>query len=127
MSELTPLTEYTKNGFYYQLVERQGDWAIFRQSTIKDSTAPFNVGMAWEVFKIKVSKEAEMTVKNEEGQDVVVKFAPKECAPSNESFGNGAWSCPTLKRAKEKLAEAIENENTNKLKREQKCQNNSMN
>ena len=105
MSELTPLTEYTKNGFYYQLVERQGDWAIFRQSTVKDSTAPLNVGMAWEVFKVKVSKEAEMLVKDADGKEVLVKFAPKECAPGNEDFGKTAYSCNSLERAKQKLKE----------------------
>jgi hypothetical protein len=115
---MEPLTNYQKNGFYYQLVERQGDWAIFRQSTVKDSTAPLNVGMAWEVFKIKVSKEAEMLVKGADGNEVLVKFAPKECAPPNEAFGSYAWSCPTLKRAKEKLQEAIKNEKINKERRE---------
>jgi hypothetical protein len=117
---LTPLTSYTKNKFYYQLVERHGDWVVFRQSAKPDSTAPFDVGMAWEVFKIHVSKEAEMLVKNDEGEKVLVKFAPKECAPSNEQFGNGAWSCCSLKRAREKLEEAIENEKRNKERREKR-------
>lgn len=119
MSELTPLTEYTKNGFYYQLVERQGDWAIFRQSTVKDSTSPLDRGMAWEVFKIKVSKEAEWEVTDKEGNKTLLKVEPKECAPSNEEFGRGsAWSCPSLTRAREKLREAIENEKVNKERRE---------
>lgn len=117
---MEPLKSYVKNGFYYQLVERQGDWAIFRQSTVKDSTAPLDMGMAWEVFKIKVSKEAEMLVKDADGKETLVKFAPKECAPSNESFGSHAWSCPTLKRAREKLREAIEKEKSNKQNRENK-------
>lgn len=104
---LIPLTNYTKNGFYYQLVERQGDWAIFRQSGKKDSTAPLDVGMAWEVFRIKTSKGGEMTVKNKEGESVTVKFEPKECAPGDNDFGFSAWSCPTLARAREKMAERI--------------------
>lgn len=110
---------YTKNGFYYQLVERQGDWGIFRQSTVKDSTAPLNVGMAWEVFKIKVSKEGEAIMNG-----VLVKFEAKECAPSNEEIGRGhAWSCPTLKRAQEKLAEAIEKEKLTEERREARVNN----
>jgi len=117
---MEPLKSYTKNGFYYQLVEREGDWAIFRQSTQPDSKAPLNVGMAWEVFRVYVSKEAEMLVENKEGEKVLVKFAPKECAPSNESFGKNAWSCPTLARAREKLREAIENEKINKQRKENK-------
>jgi hypothetical protein len=120
---MEPLINYTKNKFYYQLVERRGDWAIFRQSAKPDSTAPFDVGMAWEVFKIHVSKEAEMLVKNAEGEELLVKFAPKECAPSNEQFGNGAWSCCSLKRAYEKLEEAIENEKRNKERREKREKN----
>jgi hypothetical protein len=107
---MSPLTEYTKNGFYYQLVERKGDWVIFRQSTVKDSTAPFDVGMAWEVFKIKVSKEGEMWVTDKEGNKSLIKFEAKECAPGNEDFGRNAFSCPTLKRAREKLEEAIKHE-----------------
>lgn len=113
------LKNYTKNGFYYQLVERQGDWAIFRQSTVKDSTSPMDIGIAWEVFKIKVSKECEAMMGG-----VLVKFEAKECPPSNESFGNGAWSCHTLERAREKLAEAIKNEALNKEKREARSSNN---
>jgi hypothetical protein len=108
---MEPLQKYTKNGFYYQLVDRVGDWAIFRQSGKQDSDAPFDVGMAWEVFRIKVSKEAEMKVKNKEGEIVIVKFAPKECPPGDEAFGRGrAWSCPSLKRAKEKLQEACDSD-----------------
>ena len=100
------IKEYVKNGFYYQLVERENDWVIFRQSTVKDSTSPFHLGMAWEVFKIHVSKEAEMLVKNAEEEEILVKFEPKECPPSNEQFGRGrAWSCPSLERAREKLKE----------------------
>jgi hypothetical protein len=105
---MEPLKSYQKNSFYYQLVERSGDWAIFRQSAKPDSTAPFDVGMAWEVFRIKVSKEAEMKVKNKEGEVVVVKFAPKECPPGDEAFGKWAWSCNSLARAREKLREVIE-------------------
>lgn len=114
---LIPLTTYTKNSFHYQLVERRGDWAIFRQSAKKDSTAPLDVGMAWEVFRIKVSKGGEMTVKGADGP-VVVKFEPKESPPSDESFGSGAWSCCSLSRAYEKLAEAIESEKVNKERRD---------
>ncbi len=112
------ITNYVKNGFHYQLVERRGDWVIFRQSAKKDSTAPFGVGMAWEVFRIKVSKGGEMTVKGADGQPVVVKFEPKECPPSDESFGSGVWSCHSLLRAYEKLAEAIESEKINKERRD---------
>ncbi len=115
---MTPLTEYTKNGFYYQLVDRQGDWVIFRQSGKENSKAPFDVGMAWEVFKIHISKECEMLVKNAEGKEVLVKFAPKECGPSNEQFGAGAWSCHSLVRAYEKRAEAMAREIENKEKRD---------
>lgn len=116
---LPQLKEYTKNGFHYQLVERRGDWVIFRQGTTKDSTLPMDVGMAWEVFKIHVSKEAEMLVENAEGEKVLVKFAPKECAPSNEDFGRGkAWSCHSLKRAREKIVEAIGNERINKERKD---------
>jgi hypothetical protein len=115
---LTPLTEYQKNSFHYQLVERRGDWAIFRQSGKKDSTAPFDVGMAWEVFKIKVSKYAEWTVTDKDGNKTLLKAEPKECAPSDESFGHYAWSCHTLKRAYEKLEEAMLNEQANKDRRE---------
>ena len=112
------IRNYTKNGFYYQLVERRGDWAIFRQSGTKDSTAPFDVGMAWEVFKVKVSKYAEWTVTDKEGNKTLLKVEPKECAPGDNDFGHSAFSCPTLKRAYERLAESIENDKMNKERRE---------
>jgi len=107
-SNMEPLKSYQKNGFYYQLVERSGDWVIFRQSTQPDSSAPFDVGMAWEVFRIKVSKEGEMKVKDKDGNETVVKFLPKECPPGNEEFGTNAYSCHSLARAREKLKELIE-------------------
>jgi hypothetical protein len=113
------LTNYTKNGFYYQLVERQGDWAIFRQAANRDSELPFDIGMSWEVFKIKVSKGGDMKVKDKEGNPLIIHCEPKECSPGDEMFGRGsAWSCPTLKRAREKLKEAIQNEAQNKERRE---------
>jgi hypothetical protein len=119
---LAPLKEYQKNGFYYQLVERRGDWVIFKQCAQIPTPDP-NKAMAWEVFKIHVSKEAEMMVKNKEGEQVLVKFEPKECGPSNEQFGNGAYSCHSLARAYEKLEECIQNEAENKLRREARVNN----
>jgi hypothetical protein len=101
------LTNYTKNGFYYQLVERQGDWAIFRQSSKKDSTTPLDVGMAWEVFKIKVSKGGDMKVKDKDGNPLIIHCEPKECPPGDEMFGSNGWSCHTLARAREKMAERM--------------------
>jgi len=113
------LTNYVKNGFYYQLVERRGDWVIFKQCANKPKpNSDPNCAMAWEVFRIHVSKECEMLVKNKEGKEVLVKFAPKECGPSNEDFGSKAWSCNSLRRAREKLDEAMCNEAINKERRE---------
>ena len=117
---MTTLTNFQKNGFYYQLVDRKGDWVIFRQSTRPDSKAPFNVGMAWEVFKIKVSKYAEWLVTDKEGNKTLLKVEPKECAPGDNDFGHSAFSCHTLKRAYQKLEECIQNEAENKLRRENK-------
>jgi hypothetical protein len=117
---MEPLTNFIKNGFHYQLVTRKGDWAIFKQCLNKPllESDP-SKGMAWEVFKIHVSKEAEMLVKNVEGKEILIKFEPKECGPSNEDFGrHNAWSCPSLSRAYEKLEEAMLNEQVNKDRRE---------
>jgi hypothetical protein len=119
---MEPLMNFQKNGFHYQLVERRGDWAIFKQCAQTPTPDP-KCAMAWEVFRIHVSKEAEMLVKNKEGEQVLVKFEPKECGPSNEQFGNNAFSCNSLQRAYEKLEECIQNEAENKLRRDARVSN----
>ncbi len=116
---MEPLTTFVKNHFHYQLVERRGDWVIFKQCMHKpELNSDPNKAMAWEVFKIHVSKEMEGAFKNKEGEEIIVKFEPKECGPSNEDFGSKAWSCNSLRRAYEKLEEAIQNEAVNKERRE---------
>ena len=107
------LEYYVKNGFYYELVDRKGDWVIFKQRLEKGRGC-----LAFEVFKIHISKEMDGTFKNKVGEEIIVKFAPKECGPSNEAFGASAWSVKTLERAYEKRAEAMAREIENKEKRD---------
>lgn len=85
---------YSKNGFHYELVVRDGPYAIFKQRL-----RPGAGCLAYEVIKIKCLKEAVMFGRTIEAHEV---------GPSNEDFGKSGWTYPTLARAKEKFRQLIE-------------------
>lgn len=89
---------YKKNGYDFKLIKRQGDVAIFSQYSEGEI-------IAYEVFEIRKQKEADW------GE---IHYEAKERIPSNEEWGNNAYTVWTLKEAMAKVAEiqlAIDNRN----------------
>jgi len=70
-----------KNGYDYYLVERNENYAVYKQT---DET---NDIYAFEVFKIKNRKETEIKGR---------KIEAGEVFPGNEEFGKTAWSIPVF-------------------------------
>lgn len=90
------LLNYSKNKFYYELVLRQDDFAIFRQRL-----EPGRGCLAYEVIRIRFREES----------TIFDKIWPAaEYAPSNEEWGTHGWTLPTLEAAQIKLKEVIEKE-----------------
>lgn len=78
-----------KNGFSYTLVLRGKRSCIYRQEV--------TVNMHYyEAFVIKVKPAKEIFGKS---------LPEREVFPANEDFGESAWSCRTLKRAKIRFIE----------------------
>jgi hypothetical protein len=72
-----------KNGFTYTQVLREGKSCIYHQTSGE-------IPIAFEVFTIKVMLE----------RNVFGKIYPeKEVFPSDEDFGQTAWTCRTLEDA----------------------------
>jgi hypothetical protein len=93
-----------KNGFDYKLIERDQNCAIYEQLD-KDYDGKIHT-VAFEVFIIKKTKDAEIAGNKIEGGEVF---------PGNEDFGRDAYSYGifgdreyALKRAYEKYAELQE-------------------
>ena len=91
---MKPLAKtFSKNGFTYEEVIRQGDIAIYKQRL-----RPGAGELAFEVFRVNKNEERKMG-------GAVIPAA--ESGPSNEQFGASAWSYPELGRAKAKFAELV--------------------
>jgi len=69
-----------KNGFDYELVERNDNVAIYKQV---DNTLSQQMIVSYEVFIIKTRKEGRI------GDNII---EAGEIFPSNESFGKSAWT-----------------------------------
>lgn len=82
---------YRKNGFHYELVEREGILAIYKQRL-----RPGVGGLGYEVIRIKQLDAVHLF-----GRDVEAH----EAAPSNEEWGREGWTYPTLEAARAKVAE----------------------
>jgi hypothetical protein len=83
-----------KNGFTYELILRDGNYAIYQQRL-----RPGVGCLAFEVWHIQVEPEGK----------IMDKVVPqREVGPSNESFGWQGWSYPDLGRAKAKMRALIE-------------------
>ena len=89
-----PLGEtYGKNTFHYELVIRDGNYAIFKQRL-----RPGVGCLAYEVIRIRVAPEI----------TIMGKVTPeREISPPNELFVIDGWSYPTLERAKIKFHELV--------------------
>lgn len=95
------LTEYTKNGYHFSLVKRQGDVAIFRG--VKD----FSPSINWEVIYIQNSPGGPRIFNTTENTPVEVMFEPKEYPPSNNQWGEKGWTCLSLEAAQAKMEELL--------------------
>ena len=76
-----------KNGYDYELIQRTDKVALYAQTIHGDV-------IGYEVFFIKEQKESNVVIDN-----VKVHFEHKEAFPSNEDFGNIAWSFTMEKNA----------------------------
>lgn len=88
---------YQKNGFDYELVMRDGKFAIFAQRARRHDGSVGGV-LAYEVIVIRVKKESE----------AFGKIVPcREVAPADEDFGMYGWSYPTKEMALPKYRKLI--------------------
>jgi ASC-1-like (ASCH) protein len=85
---------YSKNTFYYELVVRSGDIAIFKQRL-----RPGEGCLAYEVIKVQKHETYVIKDKKKGIENVILAH---EGAPGNEQWGTFGWTYPTLERAKEK-------------------------
>ena len=84
--EFSPLaTKFTKRGFEYELVERRGDIAIYKQSKV----------VAFEV--VKIQKRPEWVI----GGNTVPAH---ESMPSDSQWGMAGWTLDNLESAQSKMA-----------------------
>lgn len=94
-------TEFTYDGFDYRLVKRQGDVAIFSQSSGK-------LVISYEVVIIRVKP-----AKTFPGGRVVPE---REAYPTNEEWGKYAWTCATRERADERFQALVDSSQERQFK-----------
>lgn len=80
-------SEIKRNGYTYQLVERDERRAIYKQETY-----------GYEVFKIKQSKP------HPKATEDLINFDKVEVFPNDEDFGVIAWHVKTLEDAQKRYA-----------------------
>lgn len=88
-------TTFTKNGFDFQQVKRDGEYAIYK----KTGTGKPCRGICFEV--IRIQSHTGRIFPN--GQIA----PPSEFYPSSESWGIDGFTCQTIERAEAILAELI--------------------
>lgn len=89
------LDSFKKNGFFYEIIKREGNFAILKQRL-----RPGVGCLAYETIVIRSY------------QDYYIKgnlIEASEFAPGNEDFGQYGWSFPTLERAEEKFQWLLKN------------------
>jgi fumarylacetoacetate (FAA) hydrolase family protein len=94
------LTEYTSNGYEFQLVVRDGDIAIFKGT--KPDRVRKGVLENWEVIKIQRVRKDHKYPNGE------ILLAGTEHAPNNNSWGTNGWTCSNYNHALEKYNSLIE-------------------
>jgi hypothetical protein len=90
---------FTKNGWFYKLVERTPLGAIYSQSKHPD-LPPNGVAAAYEVMHVRVREGR--TIKT---RTVDWDIQGGEYLPSTEEWGTHGWTCSDLPRARYRLAE----------------------
>ena len=92
---MKPLTEYTKNSFFFELVKREGDIAIFRGE--KPDRGSVNTN--WEVVRIQVTKSGSASF----GGGPTIAFEPREAPPSDYQWGLHGFTAISEEAAHEKF------------------------
>lgn len=82
----------------YEQIFREGDVAIYRQTKAGQESEAFEVG------RIRHNKARDTFGKH---------FEASESWPSSEEWGIRAWTCTTLRRAKERAYTMIGSESSN--------------
>lgn len=83
------LGNFNKNGFYYELVEREGNLAIYKQRQ-----RPGVGFLAYELIRVRTLPAGVLF-----GQTVEAR----EACPRNEDWGKFGWTFPTLEAARQKM------------------------
>lgn len=91
-------TTFVKNTYHYELIIRDGNWAIFKQRL-----RPGVGELAYEVIRIRVAPACVIQGRLIEAREV---------GPSNEAFGRDGFTYPTLTQAKAKLHEMVSKRDT---------------
>ena len=74
---------YSKNGWGYKLITRDGDYAIYSQGG----------DVAYELVKVRVRKDASFTALNKDtGESVERVIIAGEYLPSTEEWGRYGWT-----------------------------------
>lgn len=89
----------SQKGFDFELIERNGNIALYKKFTAVD---------IYEVIIIQEQNEQETTIGGN-----LVKFEHKERYPSDEDFGTLGWCYNSLERAKNKYDRLIKNRDEN--------------
>lgn len=92
--EFIPLAEkYRKNGFDYELMQRIDDVVIYKQ--ILNTYL-----VAFEVFEVRKHKASVFAG---------INYEARETSPSNEAWGNNAFTVSNLLLAEAKMKQILEN------------------
>lgn len=93
MNKLRPIqSEFKINGYYYKLMNRVGDLALYSQHRMNTTTKP----IGYEIHKIRTQKVPLLWAKKEGSYKGYTHF---ERLASDEDFGEYGWSFVTLEQA----------------------------
>jgi hypothetical protein len=87
-------TTFTKAGFNYEQITRQGDVAIYRQTKDRQS---------WEAFEVGRIRQ------NEAREAFGKQFEAAESWPRSKEWGILAYTCTTLANAQERFRQLVTN------------------
>jgi len=91
-----------KNGFEYTQVARSDKAAVYEG---RNSKFPEDTSLFYEVFRIKHAKGYTLYGKSGPTKGKAYNYPPSERFPSNESFGQWAWTFNSKEKAMEKFDE----------------------
>jgi hypothetical protein len=86
--------EFTKNGFRFRQIWREGDFAVFHKVAMEGNIHPTTYDAGFET----------VVVSRHDGYEIAGnKVEPAECYPSNELWGDKGWTYKTLHEAQIKF------------------------